>query len=168
MERLTNEQRLQIVEIYYQNSCSVKNVHRLLRPYYGRHNRPCESTIRAVITKFRTKFTLLDIKPSTRMRTVRTEENIAAVASSVNENREMSIRRRSQQLGLCYSTTWKILSVDLGLKAYKIQLLQELKPNDLPQRLMFGEWALEQLDENPLFYRKLCSAMRLISGSTDT
>ncbi|QQP38530.1 Putative DD41D transposase [Caligus rogercresseyi] len=102
------------------------------------------------------------------MRTVRTEENIAAVASSVNENREMSIRRRSQQLGLCYSTTWKILSVDLGLKAYKIQLLQELKPNDLPQRLMFGEWALEQLDENPLFYRKLCSAMRLISGSTDT
>ncbi|QQP49937.1 Putative DD41D transposase [Caligus rogercresseyi] len=155
MERLTNEQRLQIVEIYYQNSCSVKNVHRLLRPYYGRHNRPCESTIRAVITKFRTKFTLLDIKPSTRMRTVRTEENIAAVASSVNENREMSIRRRSQQLGLCYSTTWKILSVDLGLKAYKIQLLQELKPNDLPQRLMFGEWALEQLDENPLFYRKI-------------
>ncbi|QQP36291.1 Transposable element Tc3 transposase [Caligus rogercresseyi] len=86
------------------------------------------------------------------MRTVRTEENIAAVASSVNENREMSIRRRSQQLGLCYSTTWKILSVDLGLKAYKIQLLQELKPNDLPQRLMFGEWALEQLDENPAHF----------------
>ncbi|QQP40003.1 Transposable element Tc3 transposase [Caligus rogercresseyi] len=80
------------------------------------------------------------------MRTVRTEENIAAVASSVNENREMSIRRRSQQLGLCYSTTWKILSVDLGLKAYKIQLLQELKPNDLPQ---------QQFDENPLFYRKI-------------
>ncbi|QQP51831.1 Transposable element Tc3 transposase, partial [Caligus rogercresseyi] len=61
-------------------------------------------------TKLRTKFTLLDIKPSTRMRTVRTEENFAAVASSVNENREMSIRRRSQQLGLCYSTTWKILT----------------------------------------------------------
>ncbi|KAK9876160.1 hypothetical protein WA026_011276 [Henosepilachna vigintioctopunctata] len=142
MKRLTNEQRLQIVEIYYQNSCSVKNVYRLLRPlppYYGRHNRPGESTIRAVITKFRTKFTLLDIKPLSRMRTVRTEENIAAVAYSVNEVREMSICNRSQQLGMCYSTTWKILLVDLGLKAYKIQLLQELKPNDLP--LWCSLWA---------------------------
>ncbi|KAK9875514.1 hypothetical protein WA026_007905 [Henosepilachna vigintioctopunctata] len=128
MERLTNEQRLQIVEIHYENSCSVKNEYRLLRPYNARHNQPGESTIRA--------------------------ENIAAVAYSVNEDCEMSIRRRSQQLGMCHSTTWKFLRVDLGLKANQIQLLQELEPNDLPQRLIFCEWALEQLNENPLFYRK--------------
>ena len=30
-----------------------------------------------------------------------------------------------------------------------------MKPNDLPQRRIFGEWALEQLAENPLFYRKI-------------
>ena len=83
----------------------MKDVHRLLPHIMVVIIRPCESTIHAVITKFRTKFTLLDIKPSTRLRTVRTEENIAVVASSVNENCEMSIRRRSQQLGLCYSTT---------------------------------------------------------------
>ena len=28
MNRLTNEQRLQIIEFYYQNACSVKKVHR--------------------------------------------------------------------------------------------------------------------------------------------
>ena len=75
-----------------------------------------EQTINAIVTKFRTQFTLLDIKPTTRMRTVRTEENIASVSDSVAEDREMSIRRRSQQLGLCYSTTWKILHKDLGVK----------------------------------------------------
>ena len=85
------------------------------------------------------------------MRTVRTEENIASVSESVAEDREMSIRCRSQQLGLCYSTTWKILRKDLGVKPYKIQLVQELKPNDLPQRRIFSEWALEKLAENPLF-----------------
>lgn len=106
MKRLTNEQQLKIVEIYYQNSCSVNNVYRLLRPYYGRHNRPDESKIRAVITKFHTKLTLLDIKSLSRMHTVRTEENIAAVASSITEifslyeDCEKLIRRRSQQLGL--------------------------------------------------------------------
>lgn len=30
-----------------------------------------------------------------------------------------------------------------------------MRPNDLTQRLIFGEWALEQLLENPLFYRKI-------------
>jgi len=73
---------------------------------------------------------------------VRTEVNIAAVSASVSDDREMSIRRRSQQLGLCYSTTWEILRKDLGVKSYKIQLVQELKPHDLPQRLTFGKWAL--------------------------
>ncbi|XP_075157741.1 uncharacterized protein LOC142231007 [Haematobia irritans] len=155
MNRLTNEQRLQIIEFYYQNQCSVRNVFRALRPIYGLHNRPSEQTINAIVTKFRTQFTLLDIKPTTRMRTVRTEENIASVSESVAEDREMSIRRRSQQLGLCYSTTWKILRKDLGVKPYKIQLVQELKPNDLPQRRIFSEWALEKLAENPLFYRQI-------------
>lgn len=51
------------------------------------------------------------------MRTMRTEKNIETVVSSVNEYREMSIRLRSQQFGLCYSITWKILRVDYGLKA---------------------------------------------------
>ena len=66
------------------------------------------------MTKFRTKFTLLDIKPPTRLRRVRNEENIAAVSVSVNDDHQLSIRRRSQQLGLCYSTEWKILRKDLG------------------------------------------------------
>ena len=155
MDRLTNEQRLQIIEFYYQNSCSVRNVHRALLPFYDRHSRPSEQSIRKIVTKFRTKFTLLDIKPPTRLRTVRSEENIAAVSASVTEDREMSIRRRSQQLGLCYSTTWKILRKDLGVKPFKIQLVQELKPADLPQRRIFGEWALGKLAEDPLFYRKI-------------
>lgn len=48
-----------------------------------------------------------------------------------------------------------ILKKDLGLKAYKIQLVQELKPPDLRLRREFGGWALEQLDTDPLFYRKI-------------
>ena len=58
MNRLTNEQRLQIIEFYYQNACSVKKVHRALLPFYCQFNRPTEAAIRAIVTKFRTKFTL--------------------------------------------------------------------------------------------------------------
>ena len=75
----------------------------MLLPCYGQFNRPTEAAIRAIVTKFCTKFTLLDIKPPTRLRTcrVRIEENIAAVSTSVNDDHQLSIRRRSQQLGLC-------------------------------------------------------------------
>ena len=154
MNRLTNEQRLQIIEFNYQNTCFVMKVHRALLPFYGQFNRPTESAIRAIVTKFRTKFTLWDIKPPTRLRRVRTKENIAAVSASVNDDHQLSIRRRSQQLGLCYSTSWQILRKDLSedlVKPLKIQQVQELKPNDLPQRRIFGEWALGKLAEDPLF-----------------
>ncbi|CAH1972213.1 unnamed protein product [Acanthoscelides obtectus] len=109
-----------------------QRVHRALLPIYGQFGRPTEGAIRKL-------FTLLDIKPPTRRRRVRTEENIAAVSAS--------------QLGLCYSTTWKILRWELGVKPYKIQLVQELKPHDLPQPFQFGEWALAKLEEDPHFYR---------------
>ena len=100
--------------------CSVKKVHRALLQFYGHFNGPTEATIRAIVTKFRIKFTFFDIKPPTRLRRVQTEENIAAVSASVNNDHQLSISNRSQQLGLCYSTTWKILRKDLGAKPFKI------------------------------------------------
>lgn len=155
MNRLTPEQRAQIVEIYFQNNSSPRNVFRLLRPFYGRHNRPTERTIREVINKFRTRFTCLDINEPERARPVRTEENIQAVAASVREDHDLSIRRRAQHLNMSCSTLWKILRKDLGLRAYKIQLVQELKPGDMPQRRIFGEWAMAKLAEDRHFYRKI-------------
>ena len=88
---------------------------------------------------------------------VRTEENISAVSASVNDDHQLEIRRRSQHLGLYYSSTWKILQKGLGVKPFKIQLMQELKPNDLPQRRIFCKWALGKLAEDPLLCRKMVS-----------
>ena len=99
---VTNEQGWQIIEFYYQNACSVKKVHRALPPFYGQFNRSTEAVTQTIVNKFRTKFTLLDIKPPTCFRRVQTEENITAVSASVNYNHQLWIRRRSQKLGICY------------------------------------------------------------------
>ena len=108
MERLTPQQRLQIVQLYYENGRSVKSVYRAVRPIYGVHNRPTERTIRHTIGKLENNLTLLDDTQPIRPRTARTVENIAAVNESFAEDPEESIRRRSQQLGLFYGTTWAI------------------------------------------------------------
>ena len=41
------------------------------------------------------------------------------------------------------------------MKPFKIQLLQELKPNDLPQRRIFDKWDPEKLAEDSLLYQKI-------------
>ncbi|XP_054745598.1 uncharacterized protein LOC129249937 [Anastrepha obliqua] len=117
MNRLTPEQRLQIVQIYYENKGSVRATHRALRPIFGRHNRPSESLIRLTMDRFRTTFALVDNTHPQRRRTVRTEDAIAAVEQSIEEDPNESIRHRAQQLQMCPSTLWKILRKDLGLRA---------------------------------------------------
>ncbi|GFV13233.1 transposable element Tc3 transposase [Trichonephila clavipes] len=77
-------------------------------------------------------------------RTVRTEE-AATVERSIEEDPNESIHHRAQELDQCPSTLWKILQKDLGLCAYKIQLVQELKPNNHQARLTFVEWAQNEI-----------------------
>lgn len=86
---------------------------------------------------------------------------------SVPDDREESIQRCSQQLGLSYPTTWRILHKDLGLKAHKIQLVRELKPTDQPNRLdsVFG--LLKSLKKIHCFRQKYCLVMRYILGLMD-
>lgn len=78
-----------------------------------------------------------------------------AVAASIRDNPNLSIPRRSQQLNLSQTTTWRILRKDLGLQPYKIQLIQEIKPADHHQRRLFADFALEKINADPFFYRSL-------------
>jgi len=48
----------------------------------------------------------------------------------------------------------RILNKDLGMKPYKVQLVQELKPHDHPMRFWFAQWAEQRLVEDEHFYRK--------------
>jgi len=69
-------------------------------------------------------------------------------------NPRRSISRRSQELGLSATSTWRILRRDLDLH-YKIQQTQELKVNDHIQRHMFADWVLEQLEVNLNFAKQI-------------
>ena len=71
------------------NHLTNGQVYRTLLPFYGQFNRPTETAFRAMLIKFRTKFTMLDIKPPTRLLKVRTEENITAVSASVNDDHQL-------------------------------------------------------------------------------
>ena len=52
-------------------------------------------------------------------------------------------------------TLWRIMRKDLGLHAFQIKLTQELKPLDHLKRRNFSNSALEKLEENEEFHRKI-------------
>ena len=93
-------------------------------------------------------------QPTPRRRNARSAENIAAVRESVRENSRWSISRRSQELGLSATSTWRILRRDLGLHPYKIQVTQELKVNGTIDNAMcsligfWSNWKLTQISPN--------------------
>ena len=120
MDKYTIEQHAQIIKIYYRNNESVRKTFRALREFYGRNNRPAESTIRRLVNKFESSGTVTDTIVPVRQRNARSEANIAAVNESVHENPNLSVPRRSQELGISQTSTWRILRKGLGLYPYKI------------------------------------------------
>lgn len=128
---------------------------RRLRDHFGVHNRPSRPAIESLIKKFERTFSLKDEKNLTRHRPKRSAENIAAVRDSVAARPSTSIRHRGQELNLHRSTLQRILTKDLHLHAYKIQLTQQLQPNDHGQRRNFTNWILEQLQTDHEFHKKI-------------
>lgn len=81
-----------------------------------------------------------------------TEDATGAIKFSVEGDPNDPLRHQSQQLGMHKSTRCKILLKYLGLCAYKIQLVHELKPLDNRDR---DEWAENQIALDPAFKSKI-------------
>ena len=106
MVKFTNQQRLEIIKNYYRNSESVVATLRALTPIFGHNNRPTRQAVRAIVDKFETKFTLLDVPVPNRRRIVRSQEIIAAVSASIQNEPNQSIPRRSQEWGIAQTILW--------------------------------------------------------------
>ncbi|XP_033213781.1 uncharacterized protein LOC117170846 [Belonocnema kinseyi] len=90
-----------------------------------------------------------------RHRSARSVENIADASALIKEDPNQFLTRRSQALRLSVTSLWRIVRKDLGLHPYKIKLTQELKPLDHQKQRMFLNWAEQQLENDPDFYRKI-------------
>lgn len=155
MEKFTCAQRVLIVKTFYQNGESYAATVRKLRNVLGRNEAPNESTVRRLMKKFFETGSTVDLKSPGRRRSGRTDQNIALVCDSVAVSPVKSIRRRSQQLGLRYSSVRRILRNDLKFWAYKMQLTQQLKVADHQKRRQFVDWVLRKRQEDDSFAQNI-------------
>ena len=135
MERYNKEQRFIIVKTHYKYGESYSETFRKFRGIFGRQNAPYQSAVQRMNKKFEERGSIMDSKKPVLHRIGRSVDNIAAVRGNVAESPGASIRHCSQQLDIPRSNLQRILTKDLHLHAYKIQLTQELKPtNHVPRR----------------------------------
>ena len=92
---------------------------RKLRTDFGRRETPSAPYVRYLVKKVKETGILIDKPKREKPKTVRTPENIAAVAESVREAPSTSIHRRSQQLNISETSLRRILHKDLGITPYK-------------------------------------------------
>ena len=84
-----------------------------------------------------------------RKPTARSTENIAAVRDSVGRSPKKSVRRRSQDLGLNKSSVQRILTKDLHLYPYRIQVKQKLTTADKEKRVKMCNWFSDKIEDEP-------------------
>ena len=151
MVKFTNQQRLEIIKNYYRNSESVVATLRALTP------------MRAMVDKFKTKFTLLDVPVPKRRRIARSEEIIPAVSASIQNEPNQSIPRRSQELGIAQDYLWPELDeLDIndmwfqqdGATSHRTRLTIDLLKGKFSERVISRngpvEWPPRSCDLTPL------------------
>lgn len=83
----------------------------------------------------------------------RLPENIDAVAQTVREQPSTSTLHRSQKLNIPRTFQRIILHKDLGLKAYKVHLVQQIKAHN--HSMHFAQWVKDHLADDDYFYQKI-------------
>lgn len=140
MESYTGAQRAFCVRAYYQNNNSIITARRLYRAQFNLRDinlSPSANVIRKWIKTFEATGSTMKGSSPGRPREVRVPDVIQEAHESARQDSSLSLRKRSQALNIKKSTLHLILKKDLHLRAYKIQLVQELKPSDYEQRLNF-------------------------------
>lgn len=79
------------------------------------------------------------------------DEKVENVRKAFIRSPRKSIRRASRELQMPRATVHKVLRKRLRLCAYKVQILQELKPEDKPRRHSFACDMLDRIDRDPNF-----------------
>lgn len=155
MAKYSVQERVKIVEFYYVSQRSIVTTQRNYRQQFNAATVPSANMIRNLITRFEEQGAVFDLPRPNVHRPVRNEETVQAVRESVNEDPSVSTRRRATQLGISRTSLRRVLTVDLKLFPYKIQLAQELLPRDEEQRLRYANKFVRLATENPNFLNNL-------------
>ena len=120
----TTEERVFIVRNYWVTGSFKQRQAAFLRKYGGR-NPLTKQTIANLVKKLETTGGVLDVHAGGKPHT--SDQRVADVKQHLQKSPKNSLRKLSQETGLFYSTCQRAAK-KAKLKAYRVTVVQELKP----------------------------------------
>ncbi|PNF42612.1 hypothetical protein B7P43_G01283 [Cryptotermes secundus] len=133
---------------------SVVTAQRAFRRRFG-INQPCPKNIRRWFRQFQESGCLCKGKSPGRPRV--SEEQVARIRAAFERSPRKSTNRVSRELETPQSTVWRVLTVRLHLKPYRLQLVQELTNDDKRKRMEFCDSMLEMMEDENFISRLIFS-----------
>ena len=150
---LTTEQRISVVS-WRLNGLPFAEVQERFRRRY-RTEAPTRTTIRGLVNKFQRTGNVCDEKRSGRPST--SQETVETIRQAIEQSPKASTRRLSREHGIPKSTVWQTLRFVLKKKAYHIQVLHHLEPEDYAARMAMCHDLIEAVNNEHLLAHVLFS-----------
>ncbi|GBN21663.1 hypothetical protein AVEN_87055-1, partial [Araneus ventricosus] len=119
------------------------NVQPAFRRCYG-NNPPDAKSIKRWYEKFKETGSVTDLPRNGRPSV--SEATVELVRQSLQWSPTKSTRQASHELQIPQTSLVRILHKRLRLQAYKVQIVQDLQPNDCPRRAEFAIEILNRID----------------------
>jgi hypothetical protein len=103
---------------------------------------PDRNTILRWVSNFRESGAAIKRKPPGRPKSVRIANNVERVKQAIQQSPTRSAHKQSLALQIPRTTLRRIVSNDLNMHPYKLQVVQKLEPGDPEQRMIFCETML--------------------------
>lgn len=155
MVQLTIEQRPFVVRSFYQTG-SLQLTREAFRGRFPDRQPPALKSIWANVRKYEAHGTSQNRNKgnSGRIRTGRSEANIAAVRERLDEHPRSTSARRNG-VGLPSATFNRITRLDLNEYPYRMHIRHQLLPRDFNRRMEFARWLIGRCERNEHFLRTL-------------
>jgi hypothetical protein len=137
-----------VTETYFKTGDSIIAAQRFFRRHFGvvRQGRVPDGKVMLLwVGNFRQTGSTLKQKSSSRPRSVRTPENIAAVRQAVATSPQRSAVKQALALGISERSVRRILHAYRKFHPYKIMVVQELRERDWLNRQASCEAILENV-----------------------
>ena len=124
MVKFTTEQRVKIIEFYFENGRSIVAMQRSYMRHFNVRHRPSRPAIMSLVMRFQEQGSVNDTSRRGRGRSVRTPENTRDVWRSIEENPTTYTRWRSQEFAISRSSLQRIQR-DLHMYPYSPYIKSE-------------------------------------------
>lgn len=150
MEEYTNAEMANMVYVYGLADGNCSEARRLYAERFPNSRTPNHQTFRNIFQRLSESGTFSKRLRIGRPMAIRTPEIEEAVLNAIEDEPSTSVRKISANLGVNRDLVWTILK-DQQLYPYHIQRVQALLPQDYPPRVMFCQWMLQKIAQNPQF-----------------